>query len=269
MASPRTAWSGAIRFGLLTLPVTIGKASDETSQSGLVQVCYHGDAAGAFKISRNERCEECGGTPKNKQMAVEVDGGYRLFDDSDMADIEAATKSEILEIDDVQPLNTLPLILSKGAYFVRHNESAKGSDPEPFATFVLALKKMNSGAVVKWGSSANDKLCVLSADGGILMLRVIPMVANIRPAGTQERLHWKTKVDQRKLDMMIELLGEIRNEDGFKYAKYENNAFKLRSAAVDAILRNEDPQELEQLEDYGVPSDWMAELEASLTMVKS
>jgi non-homologous end joining protein Ku len=109
---------------------------------------------------------------------------------------------------------------------------------------------------------------VISAEAGVLILRTIPFLNEIRVASKQEREHFKSKVDQRTVDKMTELLREVQNKNGFQYAAYSDDGLKLRSAAVDRIVAGQKPEQLEQPEDQPEQVDVFAALEAALAGVK-
>jgi non-homologous end joining protein Ku len=267
MTSPRSMWSGAIEIGMLNIPITIGKAFEQVKEKSLTTVCYHGDAEGASTISRSERCEKCGGSPQNKRLAIETEDGYRLFDEAEVSHIEVSTKTPTLVIKDVQPLKTLPMLFSTGVYYVRHDEKSK-VPPRALNRLIMALGKTEYALVCQWGNSSSQKLCVISAERGVLILRQIPYLNEIRIASKKERLHFAVPSDEAETDKMVELLGALRNPEGFKYESYKDHGLELRQAAVERILEGlpEDIPESESENDE--PVDIMAALEMAIANAK-
>ena len=77
MSSPRSMWSGTLRLGLLTVPITLAKATSEQREKALVTVCEHG-----VPINRSERCgagEETCTLSKSKAVQVGEDE-YRTLE---------------------------------------------------------------------------------------------------------------------------------------------------------------------------------------------
>jgi len=114
MSSPRSMWSGTLRLGLLTVPITLAKATSEQREKALVTVCEHG-----VPINRSERCgagEETCTLSKSKAVQVGEDE-YRTLEPNEYLAIEDSTKSDTLDVLDVQPLRELPLIFGMGTYY--------------------------------------------------------------------------------------------------------------------------------------------------------
>jgi non-homologous end joining protein Ku len=250
----------------LTAPVTIGKATAELRERGLVTVCWdHG-----VPIDRTERCgaghDDC---TLAKSRAVAIDKGddgveYRVLNRTEVAAIEDSTKSSTLDVEDVQPLKDLPMVFSMGTYYLRADAKVRGSE-QAFAILHAALATTRMGLVVKWCRSATQDLCVIHAAEGMLLLTKIPMLAELRKPGDQERAHWKVDVPQAQIDLATDLLKATRNSDGFQWADYEDEGYKLRAEAVDRILAGEQIEdEPEDKPEPKMAPDIMAELKAAL-----
>lgn len=238
MSSPRSMWQGFIQIGLINIPVSLGKAAEIQRESSLVQVCNHDDHE-PVKIDRSERCEECEGRPLSKRWAVQTDEGeFHVFNENEYNEIEEATKLDSLVVTDVQPASNLPLMYSFGAYYIRHNEKAKIT-PSAMATLVAAMMKTKLCLVCKLGNASRQKLCVISAENGLLILRQVPFLDDVRVASKAERLHMSAKVDRKAVEKMGDLLHELQNVDGFAYAEYNDAGLQLRAEAVDRIMKGE------------------------------
>ena len=237
MASPRTSWSGSIQCGLLNVPVTVGKASADSREKALQDVCAKHHAA----IKRNERCssdEKCD-LSEGKRKAVYLGGDdpkekFHVFDEAEISLIEEATKSDTLEVLDAQPLSKLPILFGVGTYYVRAKDPASEG---AFAVLVDALEKSGYGLVSKMCNSAKQKLCVLHAHSGILFLTQIPMHADMRFPGDKEKAHQHKHAPEDQVNMLIELLDAVRNDDGFDFASYTDEGATLRSAAVERVMQ--------------------------------
>lgn len=265
MSSPRTTWSGLIKIGLFNAPVTIAKATDEKRERSIKDVC----AKHKCLLDRSERCSkdnDCDLDEKSKGVEM-PNGEIRIFNANEFTAIEDATKSEYLEVLDVQPVLDLPLHLSLGAYYVRADAKTKGAD-NPVSLLEYALRTQDYALIVKWGNATRERLAVIhSNDEEILVLNVIPFLDEIRQPGDQEIAHMSLEVDPQEGNMMIELLRSMSNENGFEHESYEDEGFKRRSEAVDKILGGEKLTEEVPEEPVG-PSDTMAMLEASMAAMK-
>jgi non-homologous end joining protein Ku len=268
-SSPRTMWTGTIELdSLVTIPVNIGKAFSDTRESSLVTVCDHRKEANeVVPVDRSERCKRCEGPPKNKVHAVEVEEGvYRIFEESEFESIEAATKTQILKVLDVQPLSKLPLMYSTGCYYVRPDMKVKGANAKPFKALCLALAKDNLALVAKWGNSSRQKLVVISVVDGVMILCTLPFVEDIRPAAKMERAHWSQEIHTREFEKVGELLTEIHKR-GSRWSEQYDEGLRMRQEAVEKILNDEDVEipKVAEVE----PGDFFDKLDIAIAAVRS
>jgi non-homologous end joining protein Ku len=238
--SPKSMFTGTIELGLVNIPITLGKAVGDEREGSLKQVCR----CHQKPIDARWRCAVSHEYTTDTVAAVQVgDDEWRLIDEAEMQQIEEATKSKILTVLDVQPTSKLPLMYAYGTYYVRHDAKSK-MRPDAMATLVASMTKNHYGLVTKWGNSAKEKLCFITAESGVLVLRLIPFWENIRVASSAEREHFKGKVQPKNVEKMDELLNAFRNPDGFKYAEYADAAIQLRQNAIERILSGEEPKPL-------------------------
>lgn len=240
MSSPRTMWSGSIRLGLLNVPVTVGKATSEQREKSLITVCEEHETP----IDRTERCgaghTDC--TMTKVKAVVHDDDAITVLDKKEVEHIESSTDSDVLSIMDVQPLDKLPIEYGMGTYYVRADKKVKGSE-EVFGILFAALASTKTGIVTKMCSKSSQRLCVIHAHGGILMLTQIPFPDELRLVGEEERRHWKTELPDEAIKMAAELLKQNQNPLGFQYDSYENDGYKLRAEAVAAVMANDVPED--------------------------
>jgi non-homologous end joining protein Ku len=268
MASPRTMHTTSIQLGLLNIACTVGKASSEERESAITTIAVdeHGQPA---IIDRSERVAETGSTVYQKAKAVKMeDDSWRVISESEWDEIEKATKLPTLKVLDVQKLSKLPMMYSTGCYYLRFDTKAKQA-PDAFAVLMAALTKTQTGLIVKWGANASrQKLAVISAEAGVLIMRVIPFLTEIRVASKQERAHFKAEFTEREVEKMTELLREIQNPKGFQYAEYADEGLKLRSAAVDKIIAGEKPDEISEPEQQEQQTSIFDAIEAAVAGLK-
>lgn len=239
-SSPRSSWSGSLTVDLLTIPVTLGKATKDVREKSLVTVCecHH------QPVDRAERCGVDGESGPRKVKAVDVgDGTYRVLKDDEYAHIEESTKSSMLEILDAQPLDTLPLAFGMGSYYVRAKKDDRAA-AGALAALTLGMAKTGFGCVVKLCKSAKQDLAVLHCYRGYLLMTLVPFVENFVRPGDQERAHMRVDVAERTVERVADLLREIRNPEGFAYDDYADEGLKLRQRAVDSVLAGEKLKEV-------------------------
>lgn len=267
MSSPRSMWSGTISLGLVSIPVTIGKAWQDEREASLRDIC--GDHL--VPVDRTERCPADPDCTIAKQKGVEVDGTWRAFNVNEYEAIEAATKSDTLEILNVQKEWDLPLEFGTGTYYVRFNDKAKGNSPDAFAHLIATLNQRDEGCIVKWCRSAKQKLAVLRTDGkGHLLLTTIPFVTELREPGKLESAHQHVEINGEIVEQMGNLMDALTTEQ-FDHSLYSDEGMRLRSEAVEKILGGEklqEKQEHKQEGDKNVP-DLMAKLMQSVEQKKA
>lgn len=233
MSSPRSSWSGSITLDLLTIPITLGKATKDVRETSLVTLCDKHKAP----INRAERCsideDDC---DLIKVKGVDMgDGTYRAFNENEYASIEDATKDDRLEILDAQPLDQLPLPFGKGTYYVRAKKDDRAA-ASGLAALTLGLATNGMGAVVKLCKSAKQDFAILHAYKGMMLLTIVPFVDGLVLPGDQERAHMKTEISDKTVERVAELLKEIQNPEGFDYTAYADDGLRMRQHAVDRVL---------------------------------
>jgi non-homologous end joining protein Ku len=250
-------WSGSITLGILNVPITIGKAWEDERERSMRDVCVcHG-----LPIEKHERCAKTKERPPmGKTKGVEMaNGKWRKLSVVEVSRIEDATKSDSLEILDVQPEHEYPLEYSIGTYYIR---PAPKADMRSFQLLVHGLTENNRGALVKWCRSTTQKLAVLRVWNGILMLSVIPFRSAWREPGEQERRHYETEVDPKMYEVMSTLLDATSNPNGFEWDQYADDGLAIRAEAVAKVMKgqrfDETPRERQSLPDL------MAALETSV-----
>ena len=239
MASPRTVPNGSltIRMGMLTMPVTIGKSWADEREKNLRELC----SCCNLPVDRTERCPTKGGPPSGKVKGVEMaDGTWHILSADEISFIESV-KSKTLSIEETAPLSRLPMLFATGTYYVRHDDKRGEGQEEIFATFAAGLEKSRTGAIVKWGSTSRERLCVMHAHNGIVFLTTIPMLAELRLPGAQEKAHLTATVNNKTVDTMVELF-DAMGVAKFDHGSYTDEGLSKRNAVVDAILDGEVPE---------------------------
>ena len=268
--SPRSMWSGTISLGLLTIPVTIGKSWSDEREQNLRDLC----AVHGVPVDRTERCsgdDKCGLT-NGKQKGVQLDSGkWRKLNENEYAKIEESTKSETLEILDVQPVYETPIAYGTGTYYVRFDAKAKGHSPDAFAHLVATLEKGDKAAIVKWCKSARQKLAILHTTGdGILLLTTVPFASELREPGKMEKSHTEVAIVDEVVEQFDALMDAVASTE-FDHDFYSDEGLRLRSEAVEKILGGEklqDKDEGKQQENGQKTPDLMQQLKDSIKAKK-
>lgn len=278
MSSPRTMWSGTVKLGLTSFSISVGKSWADEREKNLRDVCScHGEF-----IDRTERCTVTNKAPDGKAKGVELESGkIQTLTAAEYAAIEDASASDELTVIDYQPVYELPLEFGTGTYYVRYNPPKKKSTVglDVMATFCKALAQADSAAIVMWKRAGSHKLCALHvASTGELLLTQLPLASEFREAGEVERRHLAVQTDKAAVAMFQQLLTAIASEE-FDHERFENEAMKLRSEAVEKILaaegegdqkqdeKQESEEEREERLEQRVP-DLMQQLRDSMKQVE-
>jgi non-homologous end joining protein Ku len=259
-------WSGTISLGLVSIPVTVGKSWADEREQNLRDIC----GTHLVPVDRTERCPDHPDCEIDKVKGVEVNGEWRAFNANEYAAIEEATKSDTLEILDVQKEWNLPMEYGTGTYYVRFNTKAKGVSPDAFAHLIATLNQRDEGCVVKWCRSARQKLAILHADGkGHLLLTTIPFTTEWREPDKMENIHHGVEINDEIVQQMGALMDALSSKQ-FDHSLYTDEGMKLRSDAVEKIVGGEKLQEKKEQKDEGqnVP-DLMAQIKASMDQKKA
>lgn len=239
MASPKTTWAGFIELGLITIPVTIGKATSEPERvSDLVKDVNVVDGE-AHPIDRSERDFVTKLPPDNKQKAIQIgESEWLILPDEEWNLIEELTKTSTLKITDVKPPRKLPLLYTQATYYIRHDPNSK-IVPVAMANLIAAMTASKRALVCKWGSTHRQKMVVITAEAGVMVMRQIPFLTEVRVASKMERAHMAVKIDPKLVHKFDDLLTELE-QPKFDYGSYFDEGLARRKQAVEAILDGEE-----------------------------
>jgi non-homologous end joining protein Ku len=259
-------------MGMISIPITLSKATQEVTGGSLLKTVAVNADGTVEQIDKTERLPS--GKPiaeARKEKAVVLvnensETEFRLIEHDQMAMIEEATNTPVLEVLAVQKLHALPLMFSHSTYYVRFNDKSK-QHPKAFAILVRALAENRLGLIVKWGTDTKQKLCVLSVESGVMILRQIPYLTEIRPASDKERQHFKVEVSDTEVEKMSALLTEIQAK-GFKYGEFKDEAFELRADVVAKVLEGEPVPVPEKAPEEQI-GDIMALIDAEIEKAKA
>ena len=271
-------WSGSITLGLFNIPVSVGKAWGDSWQknAGIRDIC----TCHKLPIDRSERCEKTGQDATGKEKGVEIKPGeWKALTEAEVAHIEEQTASDSLEVLDYRKLWDLPMEYAIGAYYVRFKpakpKSTTGRDA--FATFVAALERNDTGAVVKWCTSSSQRLCILHAEDGVLYMTQVPFEENLRKPGDSENAHKAEQIDAAAVQGFNDLMAALATEGDYDHSRFTDDGTALRTKAVEEFVAkygdgeqklDEKKQEQRDEENERKVPDLMAQLQASMAQQK-
>jgi DNA end-binding protein Ku len=162
----RAMWSGAVSFGLVSVPVRVYTA---TSSHDIRFHQVHGADGGRIKYKRT--CTVCGQeidyTDIVKGYETE-DGELITLDEDDLASLPVKSSREIEVVEFVPADQVDPIVLDKAYYLEPENRAAK-----PYALLREALRETDRMAVVKVTLRQKESLAVLRVRDKVIVLQTL------------------------------------------------------------------------------------------------
>ena len=176
---PQSVWKGAISFGLVSIPIRLFSATEEKDIS-FRQV--HREDGGRIRYKRV--CSVDGEEVPYSDIAKGYelpDGAIVVLDDEDFANLPLST-SRAVEVLAFVPAEQIDPVQFGKPYYC----DPTGADAKPYVLLRNALEKANRVAVVKVALRQRQRLALLRATNGVLVLQT---------------LLWPDEVREPKLDV--------------------------------------------------------------------
>jgi DNA end-binding protein Ku len=257
---PRTIWSGAISFGLVTVPINVQSATEDHS---IHFHQYH--LADQGRIRYRKVCE----LEDREVSQDEIGKGYELtknqvipITDEDLGNLPLPT-AKAIEIDAFVPLESVdPLKIAEGYYLQPAGQVAA----KPYKLLVEALGRSAKVAVAKYAWSGRERLGLLRVKDDVLVLHAMRWPDEIRDPA--ELLPPPVEVSDDEIEGALALM------DTMTVDKLEGPDFHDRyTEAIDEIIeakREEKPlPEAPEPEQPAQVLDLMAALQESVTKAKA
>jgi DNA end-binding protein Ku len=253
---PRAIWSGTISFGLVSVPVRMFSAIEE---SDLHFHLVHEPDGGRIGYQKFCKAEEKLVPDDEIVKAFEVrkDKLVVLTDDD-----FAAAKSEgvkTIEISDFVPYEEIDPIYFERTYYVGPQ---KGGE-KVYALLRQAMEKTELAALGKYVMRDKQHLGCLRVRDGLIVLEKMFFHDEIRPS--DEIAPTSAKVPKAELELAMALIEQFKG--AFKPEKYEDTYRKALSAIIKAKQKGETITAAPVEEDEE-PTDLLAALRASVEAAK-
>ena len=258
---PRAIWSGAISFGLVSIPVKLYNAVSRKSVS-FNQIDSRSGARIRYKKVSDADGEEVPSEAivKGYQLAS---GDYVLLDDAELGSLDPEA-SRTVEIEQFVELPEIDPIFYDAAYYAAPDKAAR----KPYALLVQAMEEQQRVAVARFVMRSKQYLAVLRADDGVLVLSTMVYADEVNDPAELAELDGvdEAEVTERELTMarqLVDSLTEPFDADRFK-DEYRNRVLDLieRKAAGEELVAAPAPASEEKLVDL------MAALEESVREAK-
>jgi len=228
---PRSIWNGVISFGMVSIPVKLLSATDSKDISFNL---LHADGGHRIKQQRwcpvHERVIEWGDVVRGYEYAKDE---YVVMEDADFEKLPLPSKQTVelaafVKVEEIDP------IYYEKSYYLEPDE--KGV--KPFALLMRALKEKGLTGIAKIAIRNKERLCVLRAVDGTLVLETLLYPDEIRAAPEEAE---DIEVSKKEMDMAFTLIDLMTEE--FDPEQYKD---EYREALMTVIEAKLEGMELEE-----------------------
>lgn len=203
----RPIWSGAINFGLVTIPVELYSATEDHT------ISFRQFERGTSDRIRYKRINERTG----KEVAfsdivkgAEVGGGEYVIIEPEELDQIAPGRSRTIDINTFVDLDEIDPIHFQKTYWLA---PAKEEYGRSYGLLLQAMQKTNRAGIASFVMRGKEYLTAVRAGDGLLVLNTLLFVEDIRdPAKELKNLPEITTARGKELDMAMNLIESMTDE---------------------------------------------------------
>lgn len=258
---PRAIWSGAVSFGLVSIPVKLYNAVSRKNVS-FNQLDSRTGARIRYKKVSDADGEEVPAEAIVKGYQLSS-GDYVLLDDAELGSLDPEA-SRTVEIEQFVELAEIDPVFYDAAYYAAPDKAAR----KPYSLLVKAMEEQQRVAIARFVMRSKQYLAVLRADDGVLVLSTMVYADEVNDPEELAELDGvdEAEVSERELTMarqLVESLTEPFDPERFK-DDYRIRVLDLieRKAAGEELMAAPAPAAEEKLVDL------MAALEESVREAK-
>ncbi|MEV5011822.1 Ku protein [Streptomyces sp. NPDC055692] len=257
---PRTIWSGAISFGLVTVPIHVQSATEDHSVRFHQ---YHLEDMGRVRVRKV--CEIEG----REVQQSEIGKGYEWsrdqvipISDAELSNLPLPT-AKTIEIDAFVPLDSVdPIRIGEGYYLAPDGAVAA----KPYKLLVQALGRSSKVAVAKYAWSGRERLGLLRVRDDVLVLHSMRWPDEIR---SPEELYPPTvDIDGDEIDGALALM-ETMARDDLEGDEFRDAYTEALEQIIEAKREHRAPPAVPELAEPGQVLDLMAALNASVEKARA
>ncbi len=256
---PRTIWSGAISFGLVTVPVHVQSATDDHS---IRFRQYH--LADMGRVRYKKVCEL-----EDREVAQgEISKGYEVsrdhivpISDADLENLPLPT-AKAIEIDAFVPLASVdPVRIGEGYYLAPDGQVAA----KPYKLLRQALARSSRVAVAKWAWHGRERLGILRVKDDVLVLHLMRWPDEVRDPA--EIAPPAVPVSEQEIEGALALVDTMTRED-LDDPAFRDTYTEALAKIIEAKREHREPAEAPEPEEPAQILDLMAALNASVQKAK-
>jgi DNA end-binding protein Ku len=238
----RPIWSGAINFGLVTIPVELYSATEDHT------VSFRQFERGTSDRIRYKRVNERTG----KEVAfsdivkgADLGGGEYVIIEPEELDAIAPGRSRTIDINSFVDLDEIDPIHFQRTYWLA---PAKEEYGRSYGLLLQAMEKTNRAGVATFVMRGKEYLTAVRAGDGLLVLNTLLVPADIRdPAQELKSLPEITTARGKELDMAVNLIESMTDE--WRPEEYHDSYTEQVEKLIDTkregkeIVASEEPSE--------------------------
>ncbi|MFB3882849.1 MAG: Ku protein [Armatimonadota bacterium] len=256
---PRAMWTGAISFGLVTVPIRLYPAVREKS------LTFHLlDRKQKVRLRRKlvRATDEVEVPYEDQVRGFEVaPDQYVIVTDEELEAAEPKA-SRLIEIQDFVDLNQIDPIYYNRSYYTMPTETGE----KAYRLLLAAMEKTKKAGIGRLVMHNREYLTALRPVSGLIGLETMYFADEI-VAADQFELPGEVEVTERELKVAVQLVEAMSN--GFAPGKYHDRYREAVRKAIDAKVRGEEIVTAPAPETRATDiSDLFAELEKSLAAKK-
>jgi DNA end-binding protein Ku len=224
---PRAIWSGAVSFGLVSIPVKLYNAVSRKSVH-FNQI----DSRTGARI-RYRKVSEADGEEVPAEQIVKgyqlSSGDYVLVEDDELAALDPeATRT--VDIEQFVDLAEIDPIFYDSAYYAVPDKAAR----KPYSLLMRAMEEQDRVAIARFVMRSKQYLCALRAEDGVLTLSTMVYADEVNDPRDLSEMDGIEEVDvsDRELRMARQLIDSLT--DQFEPERFEDT---YRNQVVDLIER--------------------------------
>jgi DNA end-binding protein Ku len=257
---PRTIWSGAISFGLVTVPIHVQSATEDHS---IRFHQYHLEDMG--RVRTRKVCE----IEDREVSNAEIGKGYELtktqvipISDEELRDLPLPT-AKAIEIEAFIPLESVdPIRIGEGYYLAPDGQVAA----KPYKLLRQALERSSKVAVAKYAWSGRERLGLLRVRDDVIVLHAMRWPDEIRDP--TELLPPPVDVSDEEIENALALM-EMMSRDNLDGPEFQDDYTEAIAKVIEAKREDKPLPEAPQPEKPGRVLDLMAALTESVQKAKA
>ncbi|MFF8432445.1 Ku protein [Streptomyces sp. NPDC016566] len=257
---PRTIWSGAISFGLVTVPINVVSATEDHS---IRFHQYHLEDMVRVRVRKVCELED------REVSNAEIGKGYELtktqvipITDDELRNLPLPT-AKAIEIDAFVPLESVdPIRIGEGYYLQPSGQVAA----KPYKLLVQALGRSSKVAVAKYAWSGRERLGLLRVKDDVLVLHAMRWPDEIRDPA--ELLPPPVEVSDEEIEGALALM-DTMTTDSLEGEEFQDHYTEAMAQIIEAKREARPLPEAPEPEQPAPVLDLMAALNASVEQAKA